>query len=45
MAPDTEGATMAFREVTMLEIKEVVRLWLARVPKKRIARQLGLDPK
>lgn len=36
---------MAFREVTMLEIKEVVLLWLDRVPKKRIARQLGLDAK
>ena len=36
---------MSYREVTMFEIKEAVRLWLARVPKKRIARQLGLDPK
>lgn len=36
---------MSYREVTMVEIKEVVRLWLARVPKKRIARQVGLDPK
>jgi len=33
---------MAFREVTMLEFKEVLRLWLAGVPKKAIARQLGL---
>jgi hypothetical protein len=45
VAPNPEGATMAFREVTMLEIKEVVLLWLDRVPKKRIARQLGLDAK
>ncbi len=29
----------------MLEIKEVLRLWLAGRPKKQIARQLGLDPK
>jgi transposase len=36
---------MAFREVTMLEVKEVLRLWLKGVPKKRIALQRGLDPK
>jgi hypothetical protein len=36
---------MPYREVTMIEIKEVVRLWLAGVAKKRIATQLGLDPK
>ena len=36
---------MAYREVGMLEIKEVLRLWLAGAPKKQIARQLGLDPK
>jgi IS30 family transposase len=36
---------MAFREVTLLEVKEVVRLWRARIPKKRIAAQLGLDIK
>lgn len=29
----------------MIEIKEVLRLWLTGVPKKRIARQLALDPK
>jgi transposase len=34
-----------FREVTMVEITEVLRLWLAGTPKKRIAAQLGLDPK
>jgi transposase len=36
---------MAFREVTMLEVKEVLRLWLLGVPKKRIAEQLGFDVK
>ena len=36
---------MAFREVTMLEVKEVLRLWLLGVPKKGIARQLGFDVK
>lgn len=36
---------MAHREVTMLEVKEVLRLWLAGVPKKRIAAGLGLDVK
>ena len=34
-----------YREVTMVEITEVLRLWLAGTPKKRIAVQLGLDPK
>lgn len=28
---------MAYREVTMIEIKEVLRQWLAGVPKKRLA--------
>ena len=36
---------MAYREVTMLEIKEVVRAWLGGEPKKRIAARVGLDPK
>lgn len=36
---------MPYREVTMLEIKEVLRLWLDGLGKKPIARQLGLDPK
>ena len=36
---------MPYREVGMLEIKEVLRLWLGGVPRKRIARMLGLDPK
>jgi transposase len=34
-----------FREVTMVEITEVLRRWLAGTRKKRIAAQLGLDPK
>jgi hypothetical protein len=36
---------MAYREVTMVEIKEVLRLWRAGTPKKRIAVQLTLDVK
>ena len=36
---------MAYREVTMLEVKEVLRLWLADVRKKRIAAQLSLNVK
>jgi len=34
-----------YREVTMLEVKEVLRLWREGVPTKRLAAQLGLDPK
>jgi transposase len=36
---------MAFREVTMLEVKELLRLWLLGVPKKQVAGQLGFDVK
>ena len=36
---------MAFREVRVLEVKEVLRLSREGVAKKRIARQLGLDVK
>src|SRR5262249_15401951 len=36
---------MAYREVTMLEVKEVLRLWLAGGRKKRIAAQLDLNIK
>jgi transposase len=36
---------MPYREVTMFEVKEVLRLWLTGVAKKRIAARLGLDPK
>jgi len=34
-----------YREVTMVEITEVLRLWREGVPTKRVAAQLGLDPK
>jgi transposase len=34
-----------YREVTMNEIKEVLRLWLGGMSKKRIAAQVSLDPK
>lgn len=34
-----------YREVTMVEFREVLRLWQEQVPKKRIAARLGLDPK
>lgn len=36
---------MAFREVSVIEIKEVLRQWLAGAGKKRIAARVGLDPK
>jgi transposase len=36
---------MAYREVTMVEIKEVLLLWRAGIKKKRIASQLTLDVK
>lgn len=36
---------MAHREVTMIEVKEVLRLWKSGMPKKRIAAQLGFDVK
>jgi transposase len=36
---------MAYREVTMVEIKEVLRLWRGGAKKKRIAAQLSLDVK
>jgi transposase len=36
---------MAYREVTMIEVKEVLRLWFAGTATKRIAAILGLDPK
>ena len=34
-----------YREVRMVEITEVLRLWRDGVPKKCIAARLGLDPK
>lgn len=36
---------MAYREVRVIEIKEVLRLWLAAVPKKRIAEMTRVDRK
>ena len=36
---------MSYREVTMVEIKEILRLWLRGTRKKRIAALLGIDPK
>lgn len=36
---------MSYREVTMIEVKEVLRLWLAGASRKRIAAQLGFDVK
>src|SRR5262245_45394129 len=36
---------MAYREVTMVEIKEVVLLWMGGAKKKRIAAQLTVDVK
>ena len=36
---------MAYREVTMIEITEVLRQWLGGGSRKQIARRLGLDPK
>ena len=34
-----------YREVTMIEVREVLRLRGEGLPNKRIAAQLGLDPK
>ena len=34
-----------YRVVTMVELREVLRLWREGLPKKRLAAQLGLDPK
>jgi hypothetical protein len=33
-----------YREITMIEVREVLRLRGESLPKKRIAAQLGLDP-
>src|SRR5206468_7171634 len=43
--PNGQEGSMGYREVTMLEIKEVLRRWCAGAAKKRIAAQLGLDIK
>jgi predicted DNA-binding transcriptional regulator YafY len=34
-----------YREVTILEVKKVLRRWREGVPTKRLAAQPGLDPK
>ena len=36
---------MTFREVSMVELKEVLRQWLGGAGKKRIAARVGMDPK
>lgn len=36
---------MAYREVTMVEVKEALRQWLLGAAKKTVAARLGLDPK
>jgi|GEM_PF-3449667 len=36
---------MAYRDVAMVHVKEVLRLWMAAMARKRIAPQVGLDPK
>ena len=36
---------MSYREVTMVEVKEVLRQWLAGEPKKRVAKRLSLSPR
>lgn len=36
---------MAYREVTMLEVREILRQWLAGAARKRIAARLSCDPK
>ena len=36
---------MTYREVTMIEVKEILRLWLSGVPKRRIALTVGVDRK
>ena len=36
---------MPYGEVTMIEVEEILRLWLAEVPKQRIGRMLGVDRK
>jgi transposase len=36
---------VTYREVSMVELKEVLRQWLGRTGKKRIAARMGMDPK
>jgi len=37
------GGTMAYREVTMIEVKEVLRQWLSGHSRKGMAKWVGLD--
>jgi transposase len=39
------GGQVAYREVEMIEVKEVLRRWRAGEKKKAIARALGIDPR
>ncbi|HLK35741.1 MAG TPA: integrase core domain-containing protein [Polyangiaceae bacterium] len=39
------GGRVAYREVEMIEVKEVLRRWRAGEAKKAIARALGIDPR
>src|SRR5207245_10755537 len=43
--PSARQEAWMYREVTMIELREVLRLWQEHLPKKRIAARLGLDPK
>ncbi len=36
---------MAFREILMIEVKEVLRRWLAGQAQRKIARDTGIDRK
>jgi hypothetical protein len=40
-----EVAEVAYREVMMLEVREILRQWLAGTPRKRVAARLSCDPK
>jgi len=40
-----EGERMGYREVTMVEVREILRLWAKGLGKKTIAARLGLDVK
>ena len=40
-----EVTEVAYREVTMLEVREILRQWLSGTARKRIAARLSCDPK
>ena len=40
-----DGGRVSYREVEMIEVKEVLRRWRAGEAKKAIARALGIDPR